>query len=59
MEHDHAVSVADRLLHVVGDHDRGEMIFPDDFLCEFDDALGCLRIQRSGVLVQQEQLGER
>mgnify|MGYP000982727252 CR=1 FL=1 len=47
----------DGIAHIVGDHQRGQVVLPDQAVRDIHDPLGRLGIQRRGVLVQQQQLG--
>ena len=47
----------DGVAHIVGDHQRGQVVLPDQAVGDVHDPLGRLGIQRRGVLVQQQQLG--
>ena len=47
----------DGIAHIVGDHQRGQVVLPDQAVRDIHDPLGRLGIQGSGVLVQQQQLG--
>ena len=56
VHHDEAVAVNDGVLHVVGDHHGGELVFAHDAVREFEH-LGRRRgVERRGVLVEQQQL---
>ena len=57
VHHDEAVTQADGIVHVVRDHQRGEVVLGDDLFGEIED-LGCgFGIKCCGVLVKQQQLG--
>ena len=47
----------DGVAHIVGDHQRGQVVLPDQAVRDIHDPLGRLGIQRRGMLVQQQQLG--
>ena len=47
----------DGVLHIVRDHERGQMVFGDDGVGELEHLGGCRRIEGGGVLVEQEQPG--
>ena len=47
----------DGVAHIVGDHQRGQVVLPDQAVGDVHDPLGRLGIQRRGMLVQQQQLG--
>ena len=57
VHHDQAVAILNGILHVVGDHHGGEMVFLHDFGREGQHLERGLGVQRSGVLVQQQELG--
>ena len=61
VHHDQAVAKADRVVHVVGHHERGELTLADDLLRELEDLRSRLGVQRGGVLVEQQhaRVGER
>ena len=56
VHHDQAVAVLDGVLHVVGDHQGGQVVFLDDFFGEGQHLGGRLGVQGRGVLVQQQEL---
>ena len=57
VHHDEAVAQADGIVHIVRDHQRGEIVLGDDLFGEIED-LGCsFGVKRCGVLVKQQQLG--
>lgn len=56
VHHDEAVAVNDGVLHVVGDHHGGELVFAHDAVRQLEH-LGRRRgVERRGVLVEQQQL---
>ena len=57
MHHDEAVAQANRVVHVVRDHERREPSLGDDLLGEVEDLLGRLGVKGGRVLVKQQQLG--
>ena len=57
VHHDEAVAQTDGVVHVVRDHQRGEVVLGDDLFGEIED-LGCgFGVKCCGVLVKQQQLG--
>ena len=56
MHHDQAVSVFNRISHVVGNHQRREVLLPDHLIAEPEHLFSCLGIKRRRMLVKQEQL---
>lgn len=45
------------LLHGVGDHQGGQVVFRDDALGEADDLVGAFGVEGGGVLVEEEEVG--
>ena len=56
VHHDQPVAVLDRVCHVVGDHQRGQLVLVDDFIGQIEHLGRRGRVQRGGVLVKQQQL---
>ena len=54
VHHDEAVSQANCIVHVVGNHQRCEMVLCDHLLGKIEDLLRSLGVERCGVLVEQE-----
>ena len=54
VQHDEAVAVLDGVAHVVRDHQRGELTLAHDAVGQLHDLGGGLRIERGGVLVEQQ-----
>ncbi|MPN19989.1 hypothetical protein SDC9_167364 [bioreactor metagenome] len=61
MHHDQAVAQLQGLLHVVGDHHCGQLVTLHHLIGQPGDQRRTLRVERRGVLVQQQNtwLGER
>jgi len=59
MEQQQSVSDADRLVHGVGHHERGEPIPRHRLFGEPQHLLGAPRIQRRGVLIQKQEPGAK
>ncbi len=57
VHHDQTVAVADRVAHVVGDHQRGQMLLGHDAVRQLQHLRGGGGVERGGVLVEQQQLG--
>ena len=57
VHHDEAVAVLDGILHIVGDHHGGQMVFFHDLGRKGQHLERGLGVQRGGVLVQQQELG--
>ena len=57
VHHDQAVAVLDGILHVVGDHQGGQVVFLDDLLGQRQHLGRGLGVKGGGVLVQQQELG--
>ena len=55
VHHDEAVAEFEGVAHVVSDHERREALARDDFPREGEDFLGGLRVEGSGVLVQERR----
>ena len=56
VHHDEAVAVNDGVLHVVGDHHGGELVFAHDTVRELEHFSRRRGVERRGVLVEQQQL---
>ena len=56
IHHNEAVAVADGVGHVVRDHQRGQLAVADDLVRDLQDLCRRRGVERSGVLVEQEQL---
>ena len=56
VHHDQAVAVGNGVAHIVGDHQRGQMVLADDPVRGLQHLGGGLGVQGGGVLVQQQQL---
>ena len=57
VHHDQAVAVLDGILHVVGDHHGGQVVFLHDLGREGQHLERRLGVQSGGVLIQQQELG--
>ena len=57
IHHDEAVAIANRVFHVVRDHQRGDFGFGDDLFRQLHDFLCRRGIQRGGMFVQQKDIG--
>jgi hypothetical protein len=56
VHHDQTIAEVRRLLHRMGHHHRRQPLTLDHFLTQADDLVGALRIERGGMLVEQQQL---
>ena len=56
MHHDRAIPQLQRLLHTVRHHHRCERVLAHNLARDVDDLVGSAGIERSGVLVEQQQL---
>jgi len=57
VHHDQAVAVLDGILHVVGDHHGGQVVFLHNLGREGQHLERRLGVQSGGVLIQQQELG--
>ena len=56
MHHHDAIAEVHGLLHGMSDHQRGELVALDDLAREANDLVGAFRVERGGMLVEQQQL---
>ena len=56
MHHNQAVAITDGVPHIVRDHHGGQAALVDNLLGKLQHLSGGFRVQRSGMLVQQEEL---
>ena len=56
MQHQHAVSVLDRVLQIVGDHDAGEVVVDYLLIRQFQNQFGRFRIQGCRMFIQQQDI---
>ena len=56
IHHNEPVAVGDGVLHVVGDHEGGEVVLLYDLVGQSQHLVGGLGVQSGSVLVQQQQL---
>ena len=61
VHHDQTVAQTDGVVHVVRDHERGQVVLVDDFLGQVEHLRGRLGVEGRSVLVEQQQArpGER
>ena len=59
MQHQHAVSVLDRVLQIVGDHDAGEVVVDYLLIRQFQNQFGRFRIQGCRMFIQQQKRSVR
>ena len=61
VHHDQTVAQTDSVIHVVRNHERGQMVFVDNLLGQVEHLRGRLGVEGRRVLVEQQQarLGER
>ena len=57
VHHDETVAVGNGVLHVVGNHQRGQLILLHDALGSFQHLSSGFGVKGGGVLVQEQQLG--
>ena len=57
VHHQCAVAQSQRVVHVVGDHQAGDVVFGNNFFGQFQHLFSGAGVQRGGVLIQQQQLG--
>ena len=55
--HNHPVAILDRLLHVMGNHQGGQFIFPHNGIGQFQHLGSGFGIESGGMLIEQKQLG--
>src|SRR5438445_167665 len=55
VHHDQPVAEVGRLVHRVGDHERGQAVAGDRLFAQANDLIRALRIERRRVLVEQQQ----
>ena len=56
MQHDEAIAVAQRILHIVRNHQRRQLILRDDLLCQFQHLRRRLRVKGCRMLIEEEQI---
>ena len=56
IHHQRAVAQGQRVVHVVGDHQAGQVVFGHDFFCQLQHLVRRAGVQRRRVLVKQQQL---
>ena len=56
VHHDGPVAQGQGVLHVMGDHEGGEVVFLDQVAGEAQDLFSGLGVQGGGVLIQEEEL---
>ena len=61
VHHDQAITQTDGVVHIVRDHERGQVVLVDDLLGQVEHLRCRLGVEGRGVLVEQQQawLGER
>ena len=57
VHHQRAVAKGECIVHVVGDHQTGQVVFGHDLLCQLQHLIRCGGVEGGGMLVQQQQLG--
>ena len=57
MHHHQTIAVAQRVAHIVRDHERSELLRGHQAIGEFEHLSGRLGIQGCGVFIKQQQLG--
>ena len=59
MHHDQAVSIFHRIPQIVGNHDRCQVLFLYDLICQLHDQLRRLRIESGCMFIQDQEFDGR
>jgi hypothetical protein len=54
VHHDRSISLLQRLLHVVSNHQRRQRVFSHDLIRNVDDLVRGARIERGSVLIEKQ-----
>ena len=56
IHHDEAIAVADRVLHVVGDHESRQIVLLHDLIRKLQHLGGSAGVESCGMLIEQQEL---